>query len=116
MQMGAILINTARGGIVDEHALANALAAKRLAGAGVDVWGIEPPPLGHPLLAFDNFIATYHTAGVTTESRLAMAQWNADQVAMTLRGARPPRLLNPEAWERFGRRFEAVFGFAPTAD
>ncbi|MPZ43317.1 MAG: 3-phosphoglycerate dehydrogenase [Betaproteobacteria bacterium] len=116
MQMGAILINTARGGIVDEHALANALISKRLAGAGVDVWAIEPPPLGHPLLGFDNFIATCHTAGVTTESRLAMAQWNADQVAVTLRGGRPPRLLNPAAWARFSQRFEAIFGFAPASD
>jgi D-3-phosphoglycerate dehydrogenase len=116
MQLGAILINTARGGIVDEHALANALAGKRLAGAGVDVWSTEPPALGHPLLGFDNVIATYHTAGVTTESRLAMAQWNADQVALTLRGGRPPRLLNPQAWTRYCRRFESTFGFAPDAD
>jgi D-3-phosphoglycerate dehydrogenase len=116
MQMGAILINTARGGIVDEHALANALASKRLAGAGVDVWVTEPPPMEHPLLAFDNFIATYHTAGVTSESRLAMAQWNADQVATTLRGGRPPRLINPDAWPRFSRRFETLFGFAPDPD
>jgi D-3-phosphoglycerate dehydrogenase len=82
----------------------------------VDVWSVEPPPLGHPLLGFDNFIATYHTAGVTTESRLAMAQWNADQVAMTLRGGRPPRLLNPDAWTRFSGRFAALFGFAPDPD
>jgi D-3-phosphoglycerate dehydrogenase len=116
MQMGAILINTARGGIVDEHALANALAAKRLAGAGIDVWSVEPPPPGHPLLAFDNVIATCHTAGVTTESRIAMANWNADQVALTLRGGRPPRLLNPQAWPRFSARFEAAFGFAPSGD
>jgi D-3-phosphoglycerate dehydrogenase len=116
MQMGAILINTARGGIVDEDALASALSGKRLAGAGVDVWAIEPPPLGHPLLGLDNFIATYHTAGVTTESRLAMAQWNADQVAVTLRGGRPPRLLNPRAWQRFSSRFEAIYGFAPASD
>ena len=116
MQMGAILINTARGGIVDEHALANALSAKRLAGAGIDVWSAEPPPPAHPLLGFDNVIATCHTAGVTSESRIAMANWNADQVALTLRGGRPPRLLNPAAWPRFASRFEVAFGFAPSSD
>ena len=116
MQVGAILINTARGGIVDEHALANALAAKRLGGAGIDVWSAEPPPPAHPLLAFDNVIATCHTAGVTSESRIAMATWNADQVALTLRGGRPPRLLNPTAWPRFAERFSLTFGFAPGGD
>ena len=113
MQPGAFLINTARGGIVDENALAEALAAKHLAGAGVDVWKVEPPSLEHPLLAIDNLIATYHTAGVTVDSRLAMAQWNAEQLAETLRGKRPPRLLNPDAWEAYKLRFERVFGFEP---
>jgi D-3-phosphoglycerate dehydrogenase len=45
-----------------------------------------------------------------------MANWNADQVALTLRGGRPPRLLNPAAWGRYSARFEAVFGYAPSAD
>ncbi len=116
MQMGAILINTARGGIVDEHALANALAAKRLAGAGIDNWSVEPPPLGHPLLAFDNVIATCHTAGVTSDSRIAMATWNADQVALTLRGGGPPRRLNPAAGPRVSGRFAAALRFVPTGD
>ena len=116
MPEGSFLINTARGGIVDEQALAEALASGHLAGAGIDVWCVEPPPLDHPLLAFDNVIATCHTAGVTTEARAAMAQWNADQVALTLRGGRPPRLVNPAAWERYCRRFEERFGFRPTMD
>ena len=113
MQAGSYLITTARGGIVDENALAKALELKHIAGAGVDVWIDEPPPLSHPLLAFDNLIATYHTAGITHDSRNNMADWNAQQVAGILRGERPPRLINPEAWEHFARRFERIFGRRP---
>lgn len=110
MQPGSYLINTARGGIVDEQALAEALKSGHLAGAGVDVWVEEPPPLAHPLLALDNVIATFHTAGVTEDSRHNMANWNADQLAGILRGERPPRLVNPDAWPKFKRRLEKILG------
>ena len=110
MQPGAFLINTARGGIINEDALADALEKEQIAGAGIDVWDIEPPPLDHRLLAFENVIATYHTAGVTYDSRHNMAAWNAEQVAATLRGGRPERLINPEAWDKFAARFETIFG------
>lgn len=113
MQQGSFLINTARGGIVDEPALADALRDGHLAGAGIDAWKVEPPSLENPLLQFDNLIATYHTAGVTVDSRIAMAQWNAEQVADTLRGKRPPRLINPEAWEAYKGRFKRIFGVDP---
>lgn len=115
MRPDAYLITTARGGIIDEAALAEALAAGRIAGAGVDVWNVEPPPLDHKLLTFDNVIATYHTAGVTVDSRHAMAQWNADQLVQIFKGERPPRLINPEAWATFCQRFERAFGFRPAA-
>jgi D-3-phosphoglycerate dehydrogenase len=115
MRPTAFVITTARGGIIDEEALAEALASDRIAGAGIDVWNLEPPPLDHKLLTFDNVIATYHTAGVTMDSRQAMAQWNAEQVAQILRGERPPRLINPEAWAKFAQRFERAFGFRPAA-
>jgi len=110
----AFLINTARGGIVDEAALAAALETQQIAGAGVDVWTVEPPPLEHPLLTFDNVIATYHTAGVTVDSRHMMAQWNAQQLVQIFQGQYPPRLVNPEAWETFAQRFAQAFGFRPT--
>jgi D-3-phosphoglycerate dehydrogenase len=113
MRQDAYLITTARGGIVDEDALTDALAAGRIAGAGVDVWNVEPPPLDHKLLTFENVIATYHTAGVTVDSRHAMAQWNAAQLAQIFRGERPPRLVNPEAWTKYAQRFEHAFGFRP---
>jgi D-3-phosphoglycerate dehydrogenase len=115
MRQDAYLLNTARGGIADEDALAEALAAGRIAGAGIDVWNVEPPPLDHKLLTFDNVIATYHTAGVTVDSRYAMAQWNAAQLAQIFRGERPPRLINPEAWAKFAQRFECAFGFRPAS-
>jgi D-3-phosphoglycerate dehydrogenase len=115
MRPEAFLITTARGGIVDEDALADALAAGQLAGAGVDVWTVEPPPLDHRLLSFDNVIATYHTAGVTVDSRHAMAQWNAEQLVQIFQGERPPRLINPEAWAKFCQRFERAFGFRPAS-
>jgi D-3-phosphoglycerate dehydrogenase / 2-oxoglutarate reductase len=115
MKPDAYLITTARGGIVEEEALAEALAAGQIAGAGIDVWDVEPPPLDHQLLTFDNVIATYHTAGVTVDSRYAMAQWNAQQLAQIFKGERPPRLINPEAWEKFAERFERSFGFRPAS-
>lgn len=113
MRSSAFLINTARGGVVDEDALSGALTDGKIAGAGVDVWVVEPPPMDHQLLTFDNVLATYHTAGVTEDSRALMAQWNADQVVQMLRGERPPRLINPEAWDKFSIRFEHAFGFKP---
>jgi D-3-phosphoglycerate dehydrogenase len=115
MRPHAYLITTARGGIVDEDALAAALAAGQIAGAGIDVWNVEPPPLGHKLLTFDNVIATYHTAGVTVDSRHAMAQWNAEQLVQIFRGQRPPRLINPKAWATFAQRFERAFGVRPSS-
>lgn len=113
MKPTAFLVNCARGGIVNEDALAYALANELIAGAGIDVWVVEPPPLDHPLLGFDNVIATYHTAGITYDSRANMATWNAEQVLATLAGERPPRLINPDAWPAFERRFNAVLGRAP---
>lgn len=115
MRQGAILISTARGGIHDEAALAAALQSGHLAGAGLDVWEAEPPPLDHPLLQLPNVIATFHTAGVTSEARRNVAAWAAEQIVGTLRGQRPPRLINPEVWPAYAARFERIMGFAPAA-
>src|SRR5258708_15766705 len=96
MQPAALLINTARGFIHDERALAEALRSKKIAGAGVDVWDKEPPAADHPLLEFDNVIATPHTAGMTREARANMGRIAAEQLVMTLDGKRPPRIVNPQ--------------------
>ena len=104
MKQGAIFISTARGGIHDEQALAEALTSGHLAGAGLDVWKVEPPPLDHPLLALDNVIATFHTAGVSHEGRRNVARMAAEQILQIVHGERPPRLANPEVWDRFQER------------
>lgn len=110
MKKGAIFITTARGGIHDEQALVEALRSGHLAGAGVDVWDREPPPLDHPLLAMDNVYATFHNAGVTHEARHNIARIAADQVAALLAGERPPRLVNPEVWTAYQQRRARVLG------
>jgi D-3-phosphoglycerate dehydrogenase len=104
MKQGAIFISTARGGIHDEAALVEALRSGHLAGAGLDVWDQEPPPLDHPLLAMDNVYATFHIAGVTHEARRRIAGMAADQIADLLAGKRPPRLVNPEVWPAYEKR------------
>ena len=104
MKRGALFITTARGGIHDEAALVAALQSGNIAGAGVDVWDQEPPPLDHPLLAMDNVFATFHTAGVTHEARRNVAGIAADQVVALLAGGRPPRLANPDVWPAFEKR------------
>jgi len=113
MQPHAYFITTARGFIHDEAALAEALRNKLIAGAGLDVWAKEPPPPDHPLLQFDNVLASPHTAGVTKEARINMGRIAAEQLLDALDGKRPPRLINPEVWPRYVTRFERTFGFAP---
>ena len=110
MKAGAIFITTARGGIHDEAALFAALKSRHLAGAGLDVWDKEPPPLDHPLLKLDNVMATYHTAGVTHEARHDMAAQAAEQIVGLLKGGRPPRPVNPDVWPAYRARFEAIIG------
>jgi D-3-phosphoglycerate dehydrogenase / 2-oxoglutarate reductase len=113
MQPHAYFITTARGFIHDEAALADALRNKQIAGAGLDVWAKEPPPADHPLLQFDNVLASPHTAGVTKEARENMGRIAAEQVLDALDGKRPPRIINPEVWPSYVKRFEKAFGFAP---
>ncbi len=87
MKRGAFIVNTARGGIIDEPALHAALTSGHLAGAGLDVFEDEPTPVGNPLLTLSNVIASPHMAGVTTEAVAAMAVATAKNILSVLDGA-----------------------------
>jgi D-3-phosphoglycerate dehydrogenase len=113
MQPQAYFITTARGFIHDEAALEVALRDKKLAGAGLDVWDKEPPPADHPLLKYDNVIATPHMAGVTREARVNMGKIAAEQMLDALDGKAVSRIVNPQVWPDYAKRFEKTFGFAP---
>ncbi len=97
MKPSALLVNTARGGIVDETALHAALIGGRLGGAGLDVFEQEPPPTDHPLLKLPNVITAPHMAGVTRESVERMGLQTALNVLSVFDG-RPIRdnVINPE--------------------
>jgi D-3-phosphoglycerate dehydrogenase len=115
MQPHAYFITTARGGIHDEAALAEALTAQQLSGAGLDVWEEEPPPSDHPLMRFDNVVVSPHNAGITRQSRHNIAKIAAEQVLDILDGKKPPRLLNPEVWPIYRERFARILGGMPEA-
>jgi D-3-phosphoglycerate dehydrogenase len=86
MKQGAYLVNTARGGVVDEAALAEGLRSGRIAGAALDVFASEPPDPANPLLAMTNVIFTTHVAGVSDNSYLNMGMESARNVLAVLRG------------------------------
>ncbi len=103
MKPGAYLVNTARGAIVDERALVRALAARKIAGAGLDVYENEPKP-DPRLLAMPNVVLTPHVGSAVAELREAMAGVVVDNILAVLEGRRPPNCWNPEIYENQGRR------------
>jgi D-3-phosphoglycerate dehydrogenase / 2-oxoglutarate reductase len=96
MKRTAFLINTARGGIVDDRALARALREGVIAGAGIDVLPSEPPPADSPLLRLDNLILTPHAAFYSEESLIDLQTLAAREVARVLSGERPLAVINPQ--------------------
>jgi phosphoglycerate dehydrogenase-like enzyme len=96
MKPTAYLINTARGPIVDEAALVQALQARTIAGAGLDVFDQEPLPAGHPLMGLDNTILVPHVGYVTKEQYQVRYRDTVENVAAYLQGE-PLRVLNPQA-------------------
>ena len=98
MRPGAVLVNTARAGIVDEAALVAALVEGRLAGAALDVFWNEPVPRDHPLLWLDNVTITPHLAGAADDVVTRHSAMIAADVEALLAGRRPRFLANPEVW------------------
>jgi glyoxylate reductase len=97
MKPTAFLINTARGKVVDEEALVEALKSRRIAGAGLDVYEHEPHL--HPeLLALPNVVLLPHVGSATGETRLAMAMLAAENLLAALDGRHPPNTVNPEIY------------------
>jgi D-3-phosphoglycerate dehydrogenase len=96
----AFLINTSRGGIVDEQALAMALKENRLGGAALDVLSGEPPPADHPLRQAPNVILTPHLAFYSKESVIELQTKAAEEVARALKGEPPRSPVNPEVLTR----------------
>ena len=104
MKGSAWLINVGRGAVIDESALIEALQAKAIAGAMLDVYEhyrLEP---GHALLSLDNAVLTPHLAGMTQESRKRMGTIAAEETLRMLAGERPVNFVNPEVWNRFNER------------
>jgi len=98
MKPTAILINTSRGPVVDERALARALQDKRLAGAALDVWEQEPVAADNPLLQMDNVIATSHAAYFSSPAVAQVPRRCGEEVARVLTGQRPLNVVNPEVY------------------
>ncbi len=104
MKPQAYLVNTARGGIVDEMALVEALKTRRLAGAAIDVFAEEPPPVRHPLFELDNVILAPHAIAWTHELFQEMSRMCCQQAIALAHGKIPAGLVNKEVCDQEGFR------------
>lgn len=102
MKPGAFLVNTARGAVTDEAALAAALRSGHLGGAGLDVMATEPLPPNHELCGLPTVILQPHAAGATRETRRRMERAAVTNLLAVLAGDRPRSVVNPEAVDRHG--------------
>jgi lactate dehydrogenase-like 2-hydroxyacid dehydrogenase len=100
MKSGAILVNTARSGLINQLALIDALENGRLGGAALDVSDPEPLPMDHPLLKMDNLVITPHIASASRSTRERMSVMAAENVLAGLRGERLPNCVNPEVYKK----------------
>jgi D-3-phosphoglycerate dehydrogenase len=104
MKPGSILVNAARGGLVDEQAVLRALESGHLRGVGLDVFHPEPPDSKNALLWRDDVVATPHVAGATGASKDRLWRAAISQALQTLRGERPTHLVNPASHEAVNGR------------
>jgi D-3-phosphoglycerate dehydrogenase len=104
MKPGALLVNTARGELVDEDALVAALESGHLRGAALDCFRREPPGADHPLLRFPQVIASPHSGSQTDQATRMMGALALDACLAVLRGERPRHVVNPEVYDREGER------------
>jgi glyoxylate reductase len=100
MKPSAFLVNTARGPLVDTHALTEALQTGEIAGAALDVTDPEPLPVDHPLLSAPNLVIAPHIGSASHRTREAMADMTVDNLNAALSGERMPHCANPEVYER----------------
>lgn len=100
MKRSAVLVNTARGAVTDELALARALQEGRIAGAAIDVYSQEPLPPDHPLYECTTAILMPHVGSGTHATRARMSRVACENIKAALQGDRPRFLVNPEAWEK----------------
>lgn len=100
MKKTAVFVNTSRGPVVDQAALAEALRTRTIYAAGIDVFEKEPVPADDPLLRLDNVIVAPHIASASIPTRIRMATLAAENLVAALQGKRPPTPVNPEVLEK----------------
>lgn len=105
MQPGAVLVNVARGPVIKEKALIDALGTGSIGGAVLDVFNQQPLPGDHPFLSMRNVILTPHMAGITEESMLRMGQGVVMETRRILAGNKPENFCNPAVWDKYVSRF-----------
>lgn len=99
MKPTCVVVNTSRGPVIEEKALARALKDGKIAGAGIDVFEREPE-IDPDLLKLDNVVLAPHIASASHETRIRMCMMAADNLLATLKGERPPNLVNTDVWEK----------------
>ncbi|MCL0099944.1 C-terminal binding protein [Dehalococcoidia bacterium] len=109
MKQDAFLINAARGGLIDENALYNALTTNQIAGVGVDVLEDLNPPMDHRLIQLGNVIVTPHTAFFSQEAVLELEERAASEVASVLENRVPDNIVNPEVLSQSNLRANGLF-------
>ena len=98
MKKGAVLINTARGELIDQSIVLQALESGQLGGLALDVYTKEPPDVHNPLFALDQVVTTPHCGAHTDDAINAMGRMALNNCLIALRGGKPNHIINPEGW------------------